>query len=63
MSDDKPGRNYIAECALRQNRDGMIASVYAGLSEPDRIALARMTTDTRQDDDNASRWSHPPDEL
>ncbi|HEX7787168.1 MAG TPA: hypothetical protein VF653_13195 [Methylomirabilota bacterium] len=61
MSDDKAGHNRIAECALRQNREGTMASMYAGPSEHDRIALARMTTDIR--DDNQRRWSQPADDL
>jgi hypothetical protein len=39
-----------------------MATVYEGLSDEDRMALARMTTDRRRDD-NATRWSQPPDEL
>lgn len=63
MSDDKAAHNYIEECALRQNHEGTMASVYAGLPERDRIALARMTTDSREHDDGRGRWSQPPDEL
>jgi hypothetical protein len=39
-----------------------MAAVYEGLSDEDRTALARMTTDGRRDDDT-TRWSQPPDEL
>ena len=35
----------LGECALHQNREGVSVNVYEGLSDEDRIALARMTTD------------------
>jgi hypothetical protein len=54
-------RDYIGECARRQNREGAGVDVYHGLSDEDRVALARMITDREQYD--TKRWSHPPDEL
>jgi hypothetical protein len=64
MPDDKTDRDYIGECALHQNREGVLVNVYEGLSDEDRIALARMTTDGRQNDETR-RWivAQPPEEL
>jgi len=62
MPDDTSDRDHIQECARHQICDGRMAAVYEGLSDEDRTALARMTTDGRRDD-NATRWSQPPDEL
>jgi len=62
MSDDKPAPDYIGECALHQNRERVTVNLYKDLSDEDRIALARMTTDAAQHDDR-TRWSHPPEEL
>lgn len=61
MPDDETARDYIGECARHQNRENGLFSVYASLSDEDRIALAAMTTDANQHD--ATRWPHPPDEL
>ena len=64
MPDDKTDRDYIGECALHQNREGVPVNVYEGLSDEDRIALARMTTDARQNE-VITRWIGPlpPEEL
>ena len=63
MPDDKTDRDYIGECALHQNREGVSVNVYEGLSDEDRIALARMTTDAQNEE--ITRWigPHPPEEL
>ena len=61
MTDDEIARNYIGECALHQNREDVSVNVYDGLSEVDRLALARMTSDG--DGYDPRRWTHPPDEL
>jgi hypothetical protein len=63
MPDDKTDRDYIGECALHQNREGVLVNVYE-LSDEDRIALARMTTDARQNEET-TRWigPQPPEEL
>jgi hypothetical protein len=62
MTADRIDRDHIQECAQHQISDGRMAAVYEGLSDKDRMALARMTADTRRDDDT-TRWSRPPDEL
>ena len=64
MPDDKADRNYIDECAQHQNREGVVVNVYEGLSNEDRIALARMTTDGSQNE-VPTRWIGPlpPEEL
>ena len=41
MPDDPTDRDYIGECALHQNREGVSINVYEGLSDEDRIALQR----------------------
>ena len=62
MPDDKTDRDYIGECARHQK--GVPVNVYEGLSDEDRIALARMTTDARQNE-VITRWIGPlpPEEL
>jgi hypothetical protein len=42
----------------------VVVNVYEGLSDEDRIALARMTTDAHQNEVN-TRWigPQPPEEL
>ena len=60
MPDDRSDRDYIGACALRQNREGVSVNVYEGLSDEDRIALVRMTTDANP---SGGRWTHPPEEL
>ena len=62
MTDDRTDRDYILECALRQDLESSLADVYQGLSEEDRIALARMITDCRWREDGGP-WAVPPDEL
>jgi hypothetical protein len=63
MPDDKADRDYIGECALHQNREGTLNDVYAGLSDEDRMALARMIMDGRPSEE-AGRWiGQPPEEL
>jgi hypothetical protein len=64
MPDDRADRDYIGECALHQNREGVSVNVYEGLSDEDRIALARMTTDASPSGETR-RWiaTHPPEEL
>jgi|KBSSwiStaDraftv2_1062776.scaffolds.fasta_scaffold1460263_2 hypothetical protein len=64
MPDDPTDRDYIGECALHQDREGVSINVYEGLSDEDRIALARMTTDSRPNGES-SGWiaAHPPEEL
>jgi hypothetical protein len=61
MPDDRTSGDHIAECARHQHCESGLFSVYSGLSDEDRSALARMTTDADQRD--ARRWTHPPDEL
>jgi len=64
MPDDRADRDYIRECARHQNREGVVVKVYEGLSDEDRIALARMTTDGSQNSET-TRWirPQPPEEL
>ena len=64
MPNDRTDRDYIGECALHQNPEGVLGSVYEGLSDEDRIALARMTTDACPSGETR-RWiaTHPPEEL
>ena len=62
MPNEKMARDYIGECALHQNREGVSVNLYDGLPAEDRIALVRMTTDASQQEDTG-RWAHPPDEL
>jgi len=62
MPEDETERDDIGECALHQHREGGMVNVYEGLSDEDRIALARMTTDERPRE-SLARWSHPPEEL
>ena len=64
MPDDRTDRDYIGECALHQNPEGVLVNVYEGLSHEDRIALARMTTDARPSGASTG-WiaTHPPEEL
>jgi hypothetical protein len=61
MADDTRARDHIGECARHQNRDGASVDVYDGLSEEDRLALARMLTDRERPD--TRRWANPPEEL
>jgi hypothetical protein len=64
MPDAETDRDYIGECALHQSREGTMSDVYAGLSHEDRMALARMITDGRPNEEIGPWiWRQPPEEL